>query len=164
MTKLGFCKICAFWKKNFFMVSQREHFEKRVRETLSLAKLCILLEGYGLEVSRETVRNHILNHMTLEISEQRKYERENILARGVKKVRQKFWIKPEEITSLPQTCEHPRHKQFQYYDLNLERVQVFCGVCKKLLYSFDPEQDSRRMNKNPRNLAILESLTRRKRT
>jgi len=154
MTKEGYCKICQFLGDHKYF---REGFEKEVREGRSLRHLQTFLRAQGLQISKDSISNHIRKCMNLEIREQRFHEKVIDKAKKPFQKLNQFWIKPSE---LPSECDHALTTQFM--DFATERVWIKCLKCGKLLGSYDPEALEKKMESDSRNLAILEALRRRR--
>ena len=149
------CRICRFWEKYSYRVSERELFEKKVRESTSLRKLELLLESYGLKAKKDLINRHIHDCMGIEAKEQREQEKE-IKTEGIRNRVKEFFIRPQE---LPQTekCEHLRTESF--WDISSERVHCRCLDCGEILgFGVDAQDNTRRMEKDSRNLIIYGAL------
>lgn len=153
--KRGFCKICRFLERNQW---DRKHFEEQIAKGLSLEKLKVYLSAKGLECDTKTISSH-LKHVDSSIIEQRREERsiKKKIAKPFQKLRDKFFINPE--LAVPKECEHPRDKQIHHFNMSKEVVQVYCGLCRKLLLEYDPEKERKN---SQRDLMIYASLTRRR--
>jgi len=150
------CRICRFFQKYPYKLSEKELFEKKCREGTSLRKLELLLEAYGLKAKKDLIAKHIKVCMNVQVAQQREIEKE-IKKKGIRAVGQKlrqFFVKPE----LPKTleCEHLRTTQF--FDMGREEVFIKCLDCGKILGSYDPEENERRMERDPRNVILYNAL------
>ena len=150
------CKICSFFNKGHgkYRVSERETFRKMIREGKSLKELSQYLEFLGLEVSRETTRQHILRCTSLEIREQRASEIEiKKEGKGIRGKLRNIFSKPYVEPSFK--CPHKRTELF--FDTFEEVVKCRCIDCRKILSgSLDPHR--RRRNQRYRDLTVLEAL------
>lgn len=165
MAKRGHCRICEFWKKYPYKVSDKELFEAKAREGVSLRKLELLLEAIGLKAKKDLIAKHIKVCMNVQVAQQRQVEKE-IKRKGIGTLGQKlkgFFIRP----SLPSSSEGCEHKRTRYsFDHNYSAetsdglVWIVCLDCHKVVRKFDPEESERRMKRNPRNLVIYEALRR----
>lgn len=154
MPRKGYCRICEFWKTYPYKVSERELFDKKCREGTSLRKLELLLEAYGLKARKDLIRKYIKNCMNIEVSEQRRIEKELAKGKGLRELGRKisgFFIKPK--LELPKECSHNFTTSFQsFHDGN---IYTKCLACGKVLGSFDPHS---KKTKKRNDLLILESL------
>jgi hypothetical protein len=75
----------------------------------------------------------------------------------IQKLKQIFG-KEQPLT--PKECQHIR--TIPVFDLASERVHVRCVDCNRTLGDFDVEANEKRMEKDPRNWIIYESLKRRR--
>ena len=97
----------------------------------------------------------------LEIREQRKIKK---AVRKVKSVGNRFkklseyFIKP--TVSISKECQHRRTVPF--YDMPSEKVWIRCLDCNKILGNFSPLKHEKKMNKDPRNVILLESCRRKR--
>lgn len=151
------CRICQFWEKYPYRVSERELFDKKCREGTSLRRLELLLEAYGLKAKKDLIRKHIQTCMNAQAKEQREIEK-SIKKDGIKAIHRKiksFFVKQEEPKWL---CSHTLTEVF--FSLPHERLFVRCKVCGELLtpYGIDAEDLEKRQQNDPRNLVILKSL------
>lgn len=157
MPRRGYCRICKYWNDYPYKVSERELFNKKVREGTSLRKLELLLEAYGLKARKDLIRTHIKNCMNLEVSEQRRIEKELAKGKGLKSIGKKlggFFIPKKEEPMIPTECPHSMTVPF--FDLGSERVHVRCRQCGKVLSgSADPHKKQKR---RCRDLIIYGSL------
>jgi len=104
----GYCRICEYWTKFPYKVSEKELFNKKCREGTSLRKLELLLEAYGLKARKDLISKHIRLCMSLEVREQRGIERELSKEKGLRGLGRKIsgiFVRPEE-PKLPQKCPH----------------------------------------------------------
>lgn len=150
----SYCKICEFFNH---VKWEKANFEKKVREGSSLRILEAYLEGLGCKCSLKTISKHISKCMGVEVKEQRKIERSLLKAKKPFQKLREFFIKPE----LPKTseCEHKRTTHF--FSLVEEKVKIKCLECGLILGDYEPERNER--NTNPRELLVLESLSRKRR-
>lgn len=131
-------------------MSERETFNKLVREGVSLRRLEVFFSALGLKVKKDTIASHIYN-MGVEVKEQRKLEKAIKLGHRVRD----FFTKPEATNQTK--CKHLRTEYF--FDINSEKVCTKCLDCGAVLDSgIDPEENLERMNGPDRNLKIWRSL------
>lgn len=158
------CKICEFWRKYPYRLNDRLFFEKKCREGLSLRKLELLLESYGIIAKKDLISKHIRACMNVQVSQQREIEK-GIKREGIKVIGQKlrgFFIRPE-LPILPKTCEHRRTRYS--FDHNYSSrtsdglVWIICLDCGEVVKKFDPQEHEERMKRDPRNRKIYRSLT-----
>ena len=154
----GYCRICEFWKRYPYRVSERELFNKKVREGTSLRKLELLLEAYGLKAKKDLIRKHISVCMNTEVSEQRRFEKVLQKTKDMGHKAKEFFIRPQPFQ--PPKCPHTLTETF--FSVPHEGLFVKCKMCGKLLSRIpvDPEELEKRQRKDPRNLIIYRSLTR----
>jgi len=180
MPELGHCRICEYWKKYPYKVSEKELFNKKCREGTSLRKLELLLEAFGLKARKDLIRKHISVCMDIQVSQQRAEEKgkhisvcmdiqvsqqraeEKGIKRGdLKSIGRKlnnFFIRPKEEPQIPKACSHEVTEPF--FDLSSERVHVRCRQCGKVLSgSVDPHTKKKR---DRRDLIVCGSLRKRK--
>jgi len=154
MPRKGYCRICEFWKTYPYKVSERELFNKKCREGTSLRKLELLLEAFGLKARKDLISKHIRLCMNLEVSEQRRIEKELAREKSFGQKVKGFFIRPKEDPILPTECPHTNTENF--FDLGSERVLTRCRKCGEILSgSFDPHK---KKTKKRNDLLILESL------
>jgi len=149
MPRQGYCRICEFWKTYLYKVSERELFTKKAREGTSLRKLELLLEAYGLKARKDLIRTHIKNCMNLEVSEQRRIEKQLAKGKGLKSIGKKlgFFIPKKEEPMIPTECPHT--VTIPFFDLSSERVHVRCRQCGKVLSgSADSHKKQKRRRKD----------------
>jgi hypothetical protein len=156
------CQICRFFSEKPYRNLEKEFFEKKAREGVSLRELSLLLESYGLKIGKDAISKHIRECLPSEIREQREAEKER-KAKESKSLFKKIGFKIKDFVS-PQGVQECSHNQgwIEYFDLLHEEVVRLCSSCRKEILRYDPEEDSRRIETNPRNMRIYESLTRRK--
>ena len=145
------CRICRFWEKYSYRVHDKDFFEAKVRQNYSLRKLELLLESYGLKAKKDLINRHIHDCMGIESTERQEQEKE-----GIRNRVKQFFIRPQE---LPQTekCEHLRTESF--WDISSERVHCRCLDCGEILgFGIDAQDNTRRMEKDSRNLLIYGAL------
>ncbi len=156
MPKKGFCRICQFFHKPYRQ-SEKETFEKLVREGTSLRRLEVFFQALNLKVRKDAISNHIKKCLNLEISEQRRIEKELAKGRGLSGVGRKlggFFIRPKEDPILATECPHAYTENF--FDLKSERVLTRCKKCGEILSgNFDPHKEK---TKRKNNLLLWESL------
>ena len=154
MPKSGYCRICQFFRKPYRQ-SEKEIFEKLVREGTSLRRLEVFFQALNLRVRKDAISNHIKKCMNLEVSEQRRIEKELAKEKGLRELGRKisgFFIKPK-LEELPKKCPHTATTSFQsFHDGN---IYTKCLECGKILGSFDPHS---KKTKRKNDLLILESL------
>ena len=97
----------------------------------------------------------------IEVKQQRGFER-SLRKKGKDAIEKlKEFFKPQKLPASSEGCEHLRTTQF--YDIASEKVFTRCSDCGAILgIGIDPEENERRMEKDPRNLIIYESLRRRR--
>lgn len=154
MPRHGYCRICEYWRAHPYKVSERELFNKKVREGTSLRKLELLLEAYGLKAKKDLINKHIQECMGLEAKAQRNIEK-SIQREGLKRVTRRvksFFVRPK-LEELPKECSHTVTTSFlSMHDGN---IYTKCLECGKILGSFDPHK---KKTKRKNDLLILESL------
>lgn len=161
MAKKGYCRICEFWNKYPYKISDQEFFEAKCRQGISLRKLELLLESYGLKAKKDLINKHI--HECLGIAREREIEKE-VKRKTIGRKLRNFFVKPEP--SLPKGCEHRRTKYSFEHNYSTKTsdglVHVICLDCGAVVSKFDPELQERSMRRDPRNLVIYESLRRKR--
>ena len=147
MPRSGYCRICRFFGKPYRQ-SEKETFEKLVREGTSLRRLEVFFLALNLKVRKDAISNHIKKCMSLEVSEQRTIEKE--IQKGKVTIGQKvkgFFIRPKEEPIIPTECPHT--VTIPFFDLSSERVRVRCRQCGKVLSgSVDPHKKQKRRRKD----------------
>lgn len=135
------CRICQFWERYPYRVSERELFEKKAREGVSLRKLELLLEAYGLKAKKDLISKHIKVCMNLEVSEQRQIEKQIKKEKtGISKITEKiskFFIKPEVVIPERQECLHLITTKI--WNFEKEGVDEFCTQCGEHLGFYEVE-------------------------
>jgi len=155
MLKKG-CRICEFFRKYPYKVNEKELFEKKCREGVSLRNLELLLEAYGCQAKKDLINRHIHECMGIEKGIQKE-------VKSVGKKLRNLFTKPE----IPQTSEC-KHLRTRYsFDHNYSSrtsdglVWIVCLECGEVISKFDPEEEERRMKKdNSKNLVLYRSLAR----
>ncbi|NIO37387.1 hypothetical protein GTO27_06755 [Candidatus Bathyarchaeota archaeon] len=136
--------------------SEKETFEKLVREGTSLRRLEVFFQALNLKVKKDAINSHIHSCMNIEASTQREIEK-GIKRGSLKSVGRKlggFFIKPKEEPQIPKACSHEVTEPF--FDLCSEKVRVRCRQCGKVLPgSADPDKKQKRRR---RDLIIYGSL------
>jgi hypothetical protein len=153
LTEKGYCKICAFFNHAKWL---SEGFQKKAAEGSSLRILKAYLEGLGCKVDLKTISSH-LEHMDYQIITQRKHEKSlrKKTTDSIQKLRDFF--KPQETPSPLEGCRHIQTAQF--YDIACEKVFVRCSDCGAILGGgIDPEENEKRMNRDPRNVILYNAL------
>jgi len=146
------CRICKFFQSHPHKVSE-EFFEQKAREGIPLRQLSLLLESYGLKVSKDLVSKHIRECLPSEIREQRQAEKEH----KAKESKSVFKGIEDFFRPKKEKCEHLR--TMSYFDMGMERVIVQCKDCGMRLYDYDSEQEERNQRRNSeRCLRILKRL------
>ena len=97
--------------------------------------------------------------MNIQVSEQRKIEKEIKKGKSIGQKLRRFFIRPKP--KLPQECPH--NDMFCFFDIVSEEVYTKCRLCGKILKgSIDPHEAEKRQKKDYRNQILYRSLTRRK--
>jgi len=152
------CRICKFFRKYPYKLSEKHFFEKAVREGKSLRKLEFLLQSYGVGAKKDLINRHIKECMSSEVSSQRQSEK-GIL----KEKRGGFTGKLRSIFNRPlpvliPKCEHKFTESF--FDVYKEVVRTKCKDCGKVLSgSVNPNIASKKREKNYANWVVLEALS-----
>lgn len=157
MPSKNYCRICQYWRKYSYKVSEKELFEKKCRENVSLRKLELLLEAYGLQAKKDLIRKHIKNCMNLEVSEQRRKEKQLAKEKGLKSIGKKltgFFIPKKEDPVVPNACLHIQTRPA--FDLSTEKVYAKCLKCGKVLRGSANPHGKRKARYKDR--VVLESL------
>jgi len=148
MPKSGYCRICQFFRKPY-RSSEKETFQKLVREGCSLRRLEVFFQALNLKVRKDAINSHIHNCMSIEASTQRQIEK-GIKREGLKSISRKlggFFIPKKEEPMIPTECPHT--VTIPFFDLSSERVHVRCRQCGKVLYgSADPHKKQKRRRKD----------------
>jgi len=153
MPKSGYCRICQFFGKPYRQ-NEKETFEKLVREGTSLRRLEVFFQALNLKVRKDAISNHIKKCMNLEVSEQRRIEKELAREKGFGQKVKGFFIRLKEDPILPAECPHTNTENF--FDLGSERVLTRCRKCGEIFSgSFGPHK---KKTKKRNDLLILESL------
>lgn len=153
------CKICRFWEKFPYRVSERELFNKKCREGTSLRKLELLLEAYGLKAHKDLISKHMRVCMHVDVSTQRQIEKGLKKGKNIGQKLRGFFIPSKEEPMVAEACSH--EVTIPVFDLNTERVFSKCRSCGKILRgSVDPH--NRRRNRD-RNLVVINALRGRRR-
>ena len=150
------CRICKFWDKYPYRISDKELFEKKIREGTSLRKLELLLEAFGLKARKDLINRHIHECMDTEVHTQRRIEKK--LKQGIGKRIQEYFTRPREEDPL----ECPHTLQIPFFDILDEQVKSRCQLCGKIIsnYGIDPHETRTRQLRDPRNRLIYDSLRR----
>lgn len=155
MPRSGYCRICQFFRKPYRR-SEKEIFEKLVREGTSLRRLEVFFQALNLKVRKDAINSHIHNCMSVEASTQRQIEK-GIKREGLKSMGKKltgFFIPKKETPTFPESCPHTQ--TISFFDLRSERVLTKCKMCGKLLTgSADPHEKPKNRR---RDLIIYGSL------
>jgi len=157
MVKNKPCRICRFFKKYPYKISEQEFLLKAIREGKSLRNLELLLASYGIKAKKDLINRHIKECLGIEIQSQRKAEK--IQKKGILGKLGHIFNKPSPI--MKPSCQHIRTESF--WDSSSESVRCKCLDCKMLLSgSRDPNSDSRirKGYRKYRNEVVLEALQR----
>lgn len=154
------CRICKFWKKYPYKLSEKHFFEAKVREGCSLRKLEVLLESYGIKAKKDLINRHIKNCMGSEVLGQRLSEKELLKEKreGFTGKLRRFFNRPLPVP-IPK-CEHLVTENF--FDMYKEVVRTRCKDCGKVLSgSIDPNSKSKRNTtyRDYKSQIILEALS-----
>jgi hypothetical protein len=157
MPKIGYCRICKFFEKPYRQ-SEKENFEKLVREGVSLRRLEVFFAALSLRVRKDAIASHIHNCMGIEVKEQRELEkdgqREGLQRIG--KTLREFFL---PLKANPEASECLHLNTIPFFDMQTEEVYERCQSCGKVLTgSKDPHSTPRTEKKD---LLILESLRKR---
>lgn len=148
------CKICKYFSEGHgkYRLSEKEIFEKKIRENVSLRELSKYLEySCRLKVSHTLIRNHIKNCMSKDVQLQREAEdRVQKANRSIKKRVKNFFFRQDEQVS--PGCKHLN--TFNWFEQG--QVWTRCKDCNEILGKNDPQEKSR--NSREKNLIILEAL------
>jgi len=155
MPKEGSCRICEFFQKPYRQ-SEKETFNKLVREGVSLRRLEVFFQALNLKVKKDAINSHLHKCMSTEVSTQREIEKET-KKEGIRRIGKRvkdFLIKPD----LPKIEECSHTVTVHYFDVSSEMVITECKLCGKILGSQDPERSELERDRDPRNLVIYRSL------
>jgi len=137
------CSLCKFFNEPYNSV-KKQIFEAKINEGYSLRKLRILLEAWGIQVSKDTIGRHLRNCLNVKTKES--------LVRTVKEaiLNEKPLLPEHHVYVKCLSCGRP----IKWSDNGEvfvvlcekrvidERVYEICPSCKKPIsdYGYDPEQ------------------------
>jgi hypothetical protein len=151
--KMGYCRICSFFEKPYRR-SEKETFEKLVRENVSLRRLEIFFTALNLRVKKDAIASHIHKCMGIEVEQQRAAEKN--IKKGIEAIKKiKDWFITPEPPMLPE-CRHLR--AYRFFDVGNEVVVEKCLDCGKILGSYSLERGQ--VQDHYKNLRIYEALRR----
>ncbi len=152
------CRICKFFRKYPYKISEKEFLEKAIREGKSLRKLELLLESYGIKAKKDLISKHIKECMSSEVLGQRLDEKQRKRKGVVGKLKHIFkpYTKPQV------ECTHPKNARVAWMDQNTGNIAVQCSRCKTILGTYNPSKSNsliRKSYRRYRDETILEALT-----
>lgn len=140
------CKVCKFLKEHRFAKAQ---WDNEVNRGDSLGQLQTVLRTLGLEASKSTISRHLTECEGKELYETKTAK----VKRPFKNLSHIFSLKPE--LNIPSKCEHKGRKK-HVFNVDKERVEVYCAECNKLLTWYNPEDKPRK--RRDRVIVILNAL------